>query len=258
MDYETHLDSFEGPLDLLLHLIKKNDLEINQIKVADITAEYLAYMSLMKDLNIEVAGEFIVMASTLMQIKARSLLPSHSDDEQEEDEDFEKLKDKLSEYQKYKEIGKLLSYKEFENSQVYYRPAPQIDRSDFVLDATLFDLMEGFRAALESLPPAVQTIISDQIPIETKIREILDIIEGKNYVSFTEILRLQKTKMALIVSFMAVLELIKDKLISAKQSEVFGEIRIYKLEYKIDEETETAQTLELISESGVDDDDGNN
>jgi segregation and condensation protein A len=256
-NYEIHQDSFEGPLDLLLHLIKKNDLEISEINIADITAEYLAYIDLMKDLNMEVAGEFLVMATTLIQIKARKLTPTDIDDEDKEDDDeFEQLKEKLAEYQKYKDVGKLLSYKEMESTLIYYRPVPAIDKSDFILDATIFDLMEGFRAAVESLPDEkIMTLISDHIPIETKIREILDLIENKTFISFSQVLQLQQTKMALIVCFQAMLELIKDKIIAAKQSELFGEIRIYKLEYEIDDDGEVEveqvpEDLELISQNG--------
>ncbi|MCA6072904.1 MAG: segregation/condensation protein A [Endomicrobium sp.] len=230
MVYDIHLDTFEGPLDLLLHLIRKNDLEINEIKIADITAEYLTYLDLMKDLNISVAGEFLVMASTLMQMKARALLPSDSNkDNQEEDDTLDQLKNRLLEYQKYKEVGKLLSYKIMEASQVYYRTATVISKQDFVLDATIFDLMNSFRKALTALPENIKEIMYQEIPIETKIREILDVLEGKQYVSFTEILKMQNTKTALIVCFMAVLELVKNKQIVAKQSELFSEIRIYKV-----------------------------
>jgi len=271
MAYDIHLDVFEGPLDLLLHLIKKNDLEISEIKIADITAEYLSYLELMKDLNIEIAGEFLVMASTLMQIKAKTLLPSNDDGEDGEDP-FDQLKNRLIEYQKYKEIGKLLSYKAIENSQVYYRPAPVIDKQDFVLDATLFDLMGSFREALTALPEDIKEIMYKEIPIETKIREILDVLEGKQYVSFTEILKMQKSRMALIVCFMAVLELVKSRQIAAKQSELFDEIRIYKIyneepeekeneevfafaEKQEDKKTEpVAETLELVAENNEDND----
>ena len=250
MNYETHLDLFEGPLDLLLHLIKKSDLEISEVKISEITSEYLSYLDLMEKLNIEIAGEFLVMASTLMQIKARMLLPSHVEQKGQDDEEFENLKDKLAEYQKYQEVGKLLSYKETEHEQIFYRPAPVIDKSDFVLDATIFDLTQAFKTALMEMPPdKVLTLISEQIPLETKVREILDIIEGKNFVSFTEILRLQKSRLALVVSFFAMLKLIKDGVIAAKQNEIFGEIRIYKLEYQ-ETEQEEPETLELISESG--------
>jgi segregation and condensation protein A len=237
MVYDIHLDAFEGPLDLLLHLIRKNDLEINEIKIAEITAEYLSYIDLLKELSIDVAGEFLVMASTLMQIKAKSLLPSENQEETEEDDPFDQLKNRLLEYQKYKEVGKLLSYKILENCQVYYRPVPVVSKQDFVLAVTIFDLMSSFRDALTALPDNIKEIMYQEIPIENKIREILDILEGKQYVSFTEILKLQNTKMALIVCFMAVLELVKNKQVVAKQSDLFSEIRIYKV-YNNDRELE--------------------
>jgi segregation and condensation protein A len=249
MAYDIHLDTFEGPLDLLLHLIKKNDLEINEIKIADITAEYLCYLDLMKELNIDVAGEFLVMASTLMQIKSKSLLPSDNGKDSEEDDPFDQLKNRLFEYQKYKEVGKLLYYKINENSQIYYRPAPVISKQDFVLDTTIFDLMSSFRDALTALPGNIKEIMYQEIPIENKIREILDILEGKQYMSFTEILKLQKTRLALIVCFMAVLELVKNKQIVAKQSELFSEIRIYKVynnEQELEQTNEDINTFEFI------------
>ena len=249
MAYDIHLDTFEGPLDLLLHLIKKNDLEINEIKIADITAEYLSYLDLMKELNIDVAGEFLVMASTIMQIKSKSLLPSDNEKDSEEDDPFDQLKNRLLEYQKYKEVGKLLSYKINENSQIYYRPETVISKQDFVLDVTIFDLMSSFRDALTALPDNIKEIMYQEIPIENKIREILDILEGKQYVSFTEILKLQNTRLALIVCFMAVLELVKNKQIVAKQSELFSEIRIYKVynnELKLEQTNKNINTFEFI------------
>ncbi|MDR2811993.1 MAG: segregation/condensation protein A [Endomicrobium sp.] len=249
MAYDIHIDAFEGPLDLLLYLIKKNDLEINEIKIADITAEYLSYLDLMKELNIEIAGEFLVMASTLMQIKSKSLLPLDNGKDSEEDDHFDQLKNRLLEYQKYKEVGKLLSYKINENSQIYYRPETVISKQDFVLDATIFDLMSSFRNALTALPCNIKEIMYQEIPIENKIREILDILEGKQYISFTEILKLQNTRLALIVCFMAVLELVKNKQIIAKQSELFLEIRIYKVynnEQELEQTNKDINTFEFI------------
>ncbi|GHT08718.1 segregation and condensation protein A [Endomicrobiia bacterium] len=229
MVYDIHLDTFEGPLDILLHLIKKNDLKINEIKIAEITAEYLTYLDLMQELNIDIAGEFLVMSSTLIQIKARTLIPSNNEKDILEDDSLSFLKNRLFEYQKYKELGRLLSYKIIENSQIYYRPALPINKQDFVLDATIFDLVGSFRTALTRLPENIKEIMCQEIPIETKIREILDVLEGRQYISFNDILRMQETKTALIVCFMAVLELVKDKQIVAKQSELFSEIRIYRI-----------------------------
>jgi segregation and condensation protein A len=237
MIYDIHLDTFEGPLDLLLHLIKKNDLKINEIKIAEITAEYLAYLDLMQELNIDIAGEFLVMSSTLMQIKARTLIPPNNEKDILEDDSLKFLKNRLLEYHKYKELGKLLSYKIIENSQVYYRSSLPVNKQDFVLDATIFDLMGSFRTVLlTTLPENIKEIMYQEIPIETKIREILDVLEGRQYVSFNEILRMQKTKTALIVCFMAVLELVKNKQIAARQSELFSEIRIYRIYNKTEPE----------------------
>jgi segregation and condensation protein A len=236
MIYDIHLDAFEGPLDLLLHLIKKNDLKINEIKIAEITAEYLAYLDLMQELNIDIAGEFLVMASTLMQIKARTLIPSNNEKDILEEDSLNFLKNRLLEYQKYKELGKLLSYKIIENSQVYYRPSLPINKQDFVLDATVFDLLDSFRTALTTLPKNIKEIMYQEISIETKIREILDVLEGKQYVPFNEIFKMQKTKTAQVVCFMAVSELVKNKQVAAKQSELFSEIRIYRIYNKIESE----------------------
>ncbi|GHT41323.1 segregation and condensation protein A [Endomicrobiia bacterium] len=255
MVYNVHLDVFEGPLDLLLHLIKKNDIEISDIKIAEITAEYLSYLDLMQNLNIDVAGAFIVMASTLMQIKARALLPFDNNEDSKEEDPLDQLKNRLLEYQKYKEVGKLLSYKIMENSQIYYRSIPVMCKQDFVLDATIFDLMSSFREVLTALPENVKEIMYQEIPIETKIREILDILEGKRYISFAEILKMQSTRMALIVSFIAVLELVKNKQIVVKQSESFSKIRIYRVynEYDSNQKEENENVFQSIERERTDD-----
>ncbi len=227
IQYDVHLEIFEGPFDLLLYLIKKNDLEISEIPIAKITEEYLSYLEAMKTLNLEVAGEFLVMASTLMQIKARMLLPSA---EPEEDEGpLGELKARLLEYQKFKEASKFLSFKENEYSQIYYRPAPVFDKDDFVLEVSLFDLVGSFREVLKELPQNIKEIVYKEIPIEEKIREILDFFEGKEFISVKEIFKNQSSRQALVVSFLAILELIRLKQIIAKQSKLFDEIRIYRV-----------------------------
>jgi segregation and condensation protein A len=121
-----------------------------------------------------------------------------------------------------------------ENAQIYYRPAPVVSKQNFVLDATIFDLMNCFRKALVALPEDIKEVMYQEIPIEVKIREILDVLADKSYISFTEILKNQNSKTALIVCFMAVLELVKNKQIVAKQSKLFTEIRIYRI-YSEDE-----------------------
>jgi len=234
MTYDVHLEIFEGPFDLLLYLIRKNDLEISEIPIARITEEYLGYLEAMKTLNLEVAGEFLVMASTLMQIKARTLLPSS---EEEEDEGpLGELKAKLLEYQKFKEAARYLTFKENEFSQVYYRPAPVFEKDDFTLEVSLFDLVGSFREVLRELPDNVKEIVYKEIPVEQKIREILDLFEGKEYLTVKDIFQAQSSRQALVVSFLAILELIRLKQIIARQSQLFDEIRVYRFNGEVSPE----------------------
>lgn len=229
MAYDVHLETFEGPLDLLLHLVRKTDLEIQEIQVSEITTEYLAAIDNMQNLDLDTAGDFLVMASTLMQIKAKMLHPDNEKDKEDADIELDKIKERLLEYQKYKEVSKLLSNKEQEYSQTYYRPEPIIPEQDYEIDATIYDLVKSFQNALRTLPEEVREIMYKEIPIETKIREILDILEGKQYLTFTEIAKIQTSRSAMVVCFMAILELVKNKQVVAKQSELFEDIRIYRV-----------------------------
>ena len=174
MEYDVHLDTFEGPLDLLLHLVRKTDLEIQEIQVSEITTEYLAYLDTIQNLDLDTAGDFLVMASTLMQIKAKMLHPDNEKDKEDADIELDKIKERLLEYQKYKEVSKLLSNKEQEYSQTYYRPEPVIPEQEYEIDATIYDLVKSFQNALRTLPEEVREIMYKEIPIETKIREILE------------------------------------------------------------------------------------
>ncbi len=227
--YGVHLESFEGPLDLLLHLIKKSDLDIKDISVGAITQEFLDYIELMKEMNLDVAGEFLVMASTLMQIKAKMLLPAGEEDESEGPDPLEDLKARLLEYQRYKEVGSSLAVKEMANADLYYRDNPIVNKEDFVLDASLFDLMECFRKVLVELPSDIKEIVYKEIPIEERIRDILDLLEDKDFISFEDVLRRETTRRGVIISFLAVLELIRLKQVLARQSDQFGEVRVYRV-----------------------------
>ena len=237
MEYDVHLDTFEGPLDLLLHLVRKTDLEIQEIQVSEITTEYLAYLDTIQNLDLDTAGDFLVMASTLMQIKAKMLHPDNEKDKEDADIELDKIKERLLEYQKYKEVSKLLSNKEQEYSQTYYRPEPVIPEQEYEIDATIYDLVKSFQNALRTLPEEVREIMYKEIPIETKIREILDILEGKQYLTFSEIAKIQTSRSAMVVCFMAVLELVKNKQVVAKQSELFEDIRIYRVYNKEEDDT---------------------
>ncbi|OIO74110.1 MAG: hypothetical protein AUJ85_06465 [Elusimicrobia bacterium CG1_02_37_114] len=230
--YDVHLEVFEGPLDLLLFLIRKNDMDIYDIPVSQITAEYLDYISVMKELNLDIAGEFLVMAATLMQIKSKTMLPSPAVEEETGPDPREELVQRLLEYQKYKQVAQFLSSHELDEQGVYYKSMPVLSEEDYLLEATIFDLIECFRGVLKELPGDVKEIVYEEIPIEQKIREILDLLEdsarqGRKYISFKDILIREIKRIGAVVSFLAILELIRLKQIVARQSKLFGEIRIY-------------------------------
>jgi len=136
----------------------------------------------------------------------------------------------LAEYQKFKEVAQVLSSKEMESSHIYYRAAPILPKDDFILEASLFELIDAFKNVLEEMPDNVKEILYEEIPIEQKIREVLDLLEGKQYVHFIEIMKLQKTRHDLIVCFMAILELMRLKQIVARQTEQTEDIRIYRVQ----------------------------
>ncbi len=250
-EYDVHLDTYEGPLDLLLSLVRKTDLEIEEIQISEITAEYMSYLDTMKILDLDIAGDFLVMAATLMQIKAKMLHPDNEKDAVDADAELDKIKAKLLEYQKYKEVSKILSNKEQQYSQTYYRPHPIIDEQDYHIEATIFDLVRAFQEALRTLPEEVREIMYKEIPIEVKIREILDLLEGKQYLSFSEIIKLQPSRTAMVVSFMALLELVKNKQIIAKQSELFEDIRLYRVYNNEPEEIDEKQELDLNIQKNI-------
>lgn len=227
---DVSLENFEGPLDLLLHLIKKNDLEISDIPIAQITQEYLQYLDLMKDLNLEMAGEFLVMASTLMQIKAHMLLPSPEGiDEENGPDPRAELVNKLLEYQRFKEAAGILSVYNEKAKDIYYRRVPpSFEHDDFVLRATTFDLLSAFKRVLDQAPREVGQILREEITIETKIREVLGLLEERTSMAFEELFAGSRRRIDLIVTFLALLELIRLKQIVALQSDTFSTIRIYR------------------------------
>lgn len=228
MSYDVRLDAFEGPLDLLLHLIRKNDMEITEIPISQITHEYLGYLDLMKELNLEIAGDFLVMASTLIEIKMKMLLPRHDAESSEEDPRTE-LINRLLEYQRYKDASKKLLEGAVQAKDVFYRGAPVFAEDDFRLDAGLFDLLASFQKLLKEAKTEVREILHEEIPLEDKIRQVLTWLEQKEFMTFEELFQKETRRMGLIVTFLAVLELIRTKQIQVRQAVPFGEIRVYRL-----------------------------
>jgi len=232
-DYEVHLEMFEGPLDLLLFLIKKDDLDIQDIPIAQITKEYLSYLELMKELNLEVVGDFLVMASTLMQIKARSLLPSN--DEMNEEGEIgpdprNELVQKLMEYQRFKGAANFLSDRAEEYSNVFYRGAPRFQEKDKSLNIRIFDLLGALRDVIDRAEDDGRIVQGEEYPLEEKIEKILRLVEDNARVTVRSIFEGEKRRRAIVTCFMALLELIKLQRIFARQEHPYAEIYIYKKE----------------------------
>jgi len=229
-DYRVELDIFEGPLDLLLYLIKKNEIDIYDIPIAEITRQYLSYLEIMRILNLEMAGEFLVMAATLMRIKAKMLLPSPSTEEEEEIEDpREELVRRLVEYQHYKEISRKLSELEESQRGLFFRVGspPGEAESESEIRATLFDLLAAFKKAMDNAPrPGYHEVEPESVSIEERIEFITNLLREREGVSFFEIVSGER-KIIVIVTFMAILELVKRQKIFAKQSTPYGDLWIY-------------------------------
>ena len=236
--YKVKLDSFEGPLDLLLHLIRKNELNIYDIPIALITEQYLGFIELMQELNLDVAGEFLVMAATLIHIKSRMLLPrpeSATDDAVDAEDPREVLVRRLLEHQKFKAAAELLHEREAWRSAQYIRPDSRVadaagDEYESELDVDLFGLIAAFRGVLERANRRPRMILPpEQMSIEDRIRQLLDRLSETDACGFEDLFSDgDGSRPFMIVTFLALLEMIRLKLVRIFQSGGFGPIRVYK------------------------------
>jgi segregation and condensation protein A len=229
--YRVHIEEFEGPLDLLLHLIKKNEVDIYNIPIAAITRQYLEYMELLKELNLDIAGEFLVMAATLLQIKSRMLLPLTPEEEEAEVEDPRaELVRRLLEYQRYRDASYQLSSRNLLGREVFARKfdsseASESPQKDEPPDVELFELIEAFRRVMARV--SVETfhdVVTDGISIADRISEVLTLLHGGKTISFDSLFFDGMTRDLLVVTFLSMLELCKLKLIRITQAESLGSI----------------------------------
>lgn len=235
-DYPVKLENFEGPLDLLLHLIKRNEVDIYDIPIVLITAQYLEYLDLMQELDLDVAGEFLVMASTLIQIKSRMLVPRlETESQSDADEDpRDELVRRLLEHQKYKAAAELLHEREIVRSAQWTRPDNRIETiagEPFKreLEVDLFTLLQAFQSVISRMsdrPPV--SLPAEVVPIETRIDELLQFLEGKESSTFQDLFINSTSRRDLVTTFLALLEMIRVKLIRVFQAEAFGPIRVYR------------------------------
>ncbi|MCI0336192.1 MAG: segregation/condensation protein A [Acidobacteria bacterium] len=226
--YRVKLEIFEGPLDLLLYLIKKDEIDIYDIPISHITEQYLEYLRLIKQLDIAVAGDFLVMASTLIYIKSKMLLPPDPKIEGEEDLNEDpraELVERLLEYQKFKSAANMLySSGEIERA-CYTRGAIETDKSNPEVSATLFDLLRVFREVLKRAESVVEMEIHrDEITMAEKLEQINALLAEREEINVRELFEMARTKRELILTFLAFLELVKEMRVSLAQRELFGEI----------------------------------
>ncbi|MDD2806432.1 MAG: segregation/condensation protein A [Elusimicrobiales bacterium] len=224
---DIHLENFEGPLDLLMHLIKKNNLDIYDIPISQITAEYLQYLEVMKSLNLDVAGEFLVMAATLMQVKAKMLLPAPEVMEGENGPDPRgALVSMLEEYQRYKEASKEMNARFSKYKDAFYRGSPVFTSEEKYLDLDYYALMDAVKRAFERAEPT-REVEADQFPIESRVAKIGKMLEGREWMLLDEVFATETKRLGVITCFMALLELVKQRKILISQDEAYAEVRIY-------------------------------
>ena len=237
MRYRVKLDIFEGPFDLLLFLIRKNEVDIYDIPIAEITQQFLEYIEAMRILDLNVAGDFIEMVAILMHIKARMLLPKTPlENEEESGDPRTELVERLLEYKRFKEVSYELQYLENDRRRLYKRqdfnfiqtvPESEPTTEEFLEKVTLFDLIIAFKRALQNMPKVTYHEVKRiDVTIEQQTEFLLNLLKEKKMILFQDLMKQFKEKIILIVTFVALLELVRKGIISVKQSDLFDDIRI--------------------------------
>ncbi len=235
MNYRCNLDIFEGPLDLLLHLVKEQKMDIYDIRITEITRQYLSYLDLLSELNLEMVGEYLVMAAELAKIKSKTLLPIPESEEDAltaagEDPRAELMR-RLLEYQRYKEAAFELRQKEYDQQQLFTRAGEVVLESseeELLIEANVFDLLTAFQKVLkEKSFKKDYEIKVTTLSVSDRINDILETLNLSESVTFDSLFTTLNTKQEVIVTFLAILELMRMQLIRSQQARQFDVIRIY-------------------------------
>jgi segregation and condensation protein A len=232
-DYKVKLDIFEGPMDLLVYLTRKAKVDIYDIPIALITDQFLAYIDWMKSMNIDFAGDFLLMAATLTQIKSRMLLPSHEDDEEEEDPRME-IARPLAEYLQIKAAAEELMERSLLGEDTFSRTSSKedllIDQDEKMISVGLFELIDAFQTILSNISPDHRVDFrADKISVKDRINEIVDLFENKGSIKFEELFAENYDKQNVVVTFLAILEMAKLNLIRIVQHLQSGTLRLFYL-----------------------------
>ena len=233
--YKVKIDDiFEGPMDLLVHLIKKHEMDIYDIPIALITEQYLKYLEWMKAINIDIAGDFILMASTLTKIKSRMLLPVHEEETDDEDPRLEIVKP-LEEYLRMKSAANELITRNLLGEDTFVRNPNQgnypIDQNSEIIKVGLFELIDAFQTILEKISEhrGVDIITADTVSVRDRIVQIVEIFETRKSVTFNELFTINVAKSDIVVTFLAILEMVRLSLINIVQNTQTGIIRLFYL-----------------------------
>jgi segregation and condensation protein A len=232
-EYKVQFEIFEGPLDLLLYLVKKEEVDIYQINLTKLATQFIEYVELMRELDLDIAGEFLVMAASLMYIKSRELLPveqretAGTDDDEGEDPRWELIR-KLVEYKKFKDAAAALQQLEHHQENVFARQPvkPEFETTAPRTEVSLFDLVSAVSAILKRFQDRTDTrdIFEDKWTVSEKIEYVRDTITSRGRLRFSELFAATTSRTEVVVTFLALLELIRLKVLVALQSETFGEI----------------------------------
>ncbi len=236
--YKIKLNTFEGPLDLLLFFIRRDELDIYDIPISKITKEFIEYLNLLEKLDLEIAGDFLLMAATLMQIKVRMLLPKEIDEKGKEIDPRTELVNALIEYKRYKEMSEEFSYLEANHRKISYRgnfkndPVEhQGEMETLFKNVTIYDLIKAFQVAIMEKPTAtVHEVQKMNVTIDEQINFIMGKINEFGKIHFLQIVKEMKDKIRIVVTFIALLELVKMGSIGLNESPKFNDFEIYALD----------------------------
>ena len=233
-DYKVRLEVFEGPLDLLLYLIKRDELDIYDISIERITGQYLDYLEAFEELNIDIAGEFVVMAANLLYLKSRSLLPPDlqpPDEDAEEDDPRWDLIRQLIEYKKFKEAAAQLQHRAIEQENIFTRSGPSASDGTAPIplgEVGIFQLINAFQQMIKRIEARreLQEIFGENFTVSDKIESILARVSEGKALRFSELFADVASRVEIVVTFLALLELIRLKQVRATQTNPFGEIEL--------------------------------
>jgi segregation and condensation protein A len=227
---KVKLDAFEGPLDLLLHLVKKNEVEVASIPIATITDQYLAYLDLLHELNLDVAGEYLVMAATLLHIKSRMLLPGEEQEEEEGEDPRAQLVQQLLEYQRYREAAEELAKRKMLERDVFARPPTaeaDEDKEEMLLEVSLGDLLDALQEVLkQATTDAAHAIVPEEVSVTECLCAVVDQLKAEGELFFFDLFPQNTSRLRILVTFLALLELVRTHMVRVRQEEPFGPICI--------------------------------